>query len=355
MTGLLADAFAGGPVRFPPPLEPGDVVGVTAPSAGVPEDLRPRLDFCIAHLRGLGFQVRPGDCLTGGGVTSAPAAERAEELSSMLLDPLVRAVVPPWGGELAIDLLPLLDFAALAAVEPTWLVGYSDISTLLLPLTLLTGAATLHAPGLMDVALHVPEPLLHWLDVARAPTGSALTQGPATHFLGGGWPDYRRHPQLRDLRLTVPSRWRSLADDDRPVRMSGRLLGGCLETLAMLPGTPYGDVAGFADRYAPDGLLVYLETAETDAAGTARMLHSLRLAGWFDRAQGVLVGRTGAPAHGELSQLDAVRDALGDLAVPVLHGVDVGHVPPQLALVNGAHAVVELDADGPGSLVQRLG
>lgn len=354
MSGLLADGFPGGPVRFPAPLEPGDVIGVTAPSWGVPEDLVPRLDVCVAHLRELGFQVRVGDCMSGVGITSAPAAERAAELTAMLVDPLVRAVVPPWGGELAIDLLPLLDFAELAAVEPTWLVGYSDISTLTVPLTLLTGAATLHAPGLMDVPFHVPAPLLHWLDVARAPSGSTVTQGPATHFQVDGWPDYRLHPGTRELRLTAPSRWRSLADDDRPVRMSGRLLGGCLETLAMLPGTPYGDVAGFADRYAPGGLLLYLETAEADAAGTARMLRSLRMAGWFDRAGGVLVGRTAAPPHQDLSQLDAVRDALGDLPVPVVHGVDVGHVPPQLALVNGADAVVELAGDGSGSLVQRL-
>ena len=354
MTGLLANEFPGGPVRFPRPLEPGDVIGVTAPSGGVPDDLRPRLDFCVAHLRGLGFEVTVGDCMTGSGITSAPAADRAAELTAMLLDPLVRAVVPPWGGELAIDLLPLLDFEALGAVEPTWLVGYSDISTLLVPLTLLTGAATLHAPGLMDTPFHVPEPLLHWLDVARAPTGSTVTQGAATRFQQGGWPDHRLRPDARDLTLTAPSRWRSLAGDE-PVRMPGRLLGGCLETLSMLPGTPYGDVTGFADRYAPDGLLLYLETAETDAAGTARMLHSLRLAGWFDRANGVLVGRTGAPAHKDFDQLDAVRDALGDLPVRVLHDVDFGHVPPQLALVNGADAVVELDGDGRGTLVQRLG
>ena len=39
------------------------------------------------------------------------------------------AVVPPWGGELAIDLLDQLDWDALAAAEPTWLVGWSDICT----------------------------------------------------------------------------------------------------------------------------------------------------------------------------------------------------------------------------------
>ena len=121
----------------------------------------------------------------------------------------------------------------------------------------------------MDTPFRVPEPLLHWLDVARAPAGSTVTQGAATRFQQGGWPDYRQHPDTRDMVLTAPSRWEVLRG----------------------------------------------EAAETDATGTARILHSLRLAGWFDRAGGVLVGRTGAPAHGDFGQLDAVRDALGDLPV----------------------------------------
>ena len=121
----------------------------------------------------------------------------------------------------------------------------------------------------------------------------------------------------------------------------------------MLPGTPYGDLAGFADRHAPEGLLVYVEVAEVDAFTAGRMLHHLRLAGWFDRANAVLVGRTSAPGSPGFTQLDAVRDALGPLDVPVLYDLDIGHVPPQLALVNGALADVTL-ADGVGTLVQHL-
>ncbi|MEH8441162.1 LD-carboxypeptidase, partial [Klebsiella pneumoniae] len=32
-------------VLFPPRLAPGDVIGVTAPSSGVPEHLHPRLEL----------------------------------------------------------------------------------------------------------------------------------------------------------------------------------------------------------------------------------------------------------------------------------------------------------------------
>jgi muramoyltetrapeptide carboxypeptidase LdcA involved in peptidoglycan recycling len=122
----------------------------------------------------------------------------------------------------------------------------------------------------------------------------------------------------------------------------------------MLPGTPYGDVNAFAEREAPDGLVVYLEVAEADAAWTSRLLHHLRYAGWLERANGVLVGRTPGGSSDGFSQLDALHHALDGLPVPVLYDVDTGHVPPQLALVNGASAVVELHADGHGTLVQTL-
>src|SRR6185312_6938582 len=118
------------------PLVPGDVIGVTAPSTGVPGSLRRRLDFAVQQLRDRGFVVDMGDCLDGSTHISAPAEQRARELMRMLLDPTIKAIVPPWGGATAIDLIPLLDFDALASAEPTWFVGYSDISTLLTPVTL---------------------------------------------------------------------------------------------------------------------------------------------------------------------------------------------------------------------------
>ena len=339
-------------MRYPAPLRPGDTIGVTAPSSGVEDELHPRLDFCLDHLRRLGYQVRVGDCMDGTGLVSAPAADRAAELTEMLLDPQFRAVVPPWGGELAIDLLPLLDYERLAAVEPTWVVGYSDTSTVLTPLTLLTGVATLHGANLMDTPFAPPDGLAHWLDLAVAPAGATVAQSAATHRQES-WPDFRVEPDVAVMELTVPAGWQVLGDGP-DVRATGRLLGGCLDTMAMLPGTPYGDVGAFADRYAPEGLLVYLEVSDAPAAEVSRMLHHLRYAGWFDSANAVLVGRTPAPPTDGFTQLDALRHALGDLPAPVVHEVDLGHVPPQLALVNGALATVELAGSARGTLVQQL-
>ncbi len=98
------------PIRYPEPLRPGDRICVTSPSSGVPDDLMPRLEFCVDFLRGQGFEVVVGTCMAGDGVSSASAPERAAELQAMLTHPGTRAVVPPWGGHLAVELLPHLDF-----------------------------------------------------------------------------------------------------------------------------------------------------------------------------------------------------------------------------------------------------
>ena len=90
----------------------------------------------------------------------------------MLTDPSIRAAVPPWGGELGIDLLHLLDFDAIGAAEPTWLVGLSDTTTVMVPLTLLTGWATLHGENLMDTPYAVHPSLESWWAVAGCTEGS---------------------------------------------------------------------------------------------------------------------------------------------------------------------------------------
>ena len=156
-------------LQFPAPLRRGDRVGVTSPSAGVKGPGADRIDFCVRWLREAGFDVVVGDAMDGAGITAGPAGERAAELTAMLCDPTIRCVLPPWGGETAIDLVDLLDWDALAAAEPTWLVGFSDLSTLLLPITTRLGWATLHGDNLADTPYAVPDGLLSWLDIAAGP------------------------------------------------------------------------------------------------------------------------------------------------------------------------------------------
>ncbi|WP_405859777.1 LD-carboxypeptidase [Streptomyces sp. NBC_00090] len=301
--------------------------------------MRARLDVAIRDVEARGYEVVVGSCMDGAGHVSAPAADRASELMSMLTDPGIRAVVPPWGGETAIDLLPLLDWDRLRAAEPTWLVGYSDMSTVLTPLTLLTGTATVHGNNLMDTPYRVPEGLLSWLDVVAAPPGHRFTQHPPNRYRSTGWDDYRVDPGVREFTLDATGSWTRL-DGDGDVEAEGRLVGGCIEMLCNAAGTPYLDTTAFARTESPEGLLVYVEAGGDDAFAICRNLHGMRLAGFFDAANAVLVGRTEAPGTDSLTQHQAVLDALGPLNVPIIADVECGHVAPYLSIVNGARGRV---------------
>lgn len=336
-------------VRVPRPLVPGDRIGVTSPSSGVPEPLRERLDVAVRGLEARGYVVELGECMGAPSHVSAPRQARAEELMRMLLDPAIAAVVPPWGGETAIDLLPLLDFDALAAAEPSWLVGYSDLTTVMLPLMLRAGWATLHGANLMDSPYRAPEGLLHWTEVAAA-TGEVAQHAP------GRWRkefvDYVRWPGVDRFDLTEPGGWHVLGGGDADV--AGVLVGGCVEVLSPLAGTPYADVAAFGRAHAEEGVVVFVEACEWSPYDVARALHGMVLAGWFEHANAVVVGRPSAPDGDSWRQVDAVADALGDLGVPVLLDVDCGHVPPYTPLVTGVATRFRVH-DGDATVVQRLG
>ena len=319
--------------RYAPPLKAGDRIAVTAPSSGVSDAMRPRLDFAVESLRAARFEVELGQHIReSGSHVSAPVQQRAAELMRMLLDPAIAAIVPPWGGETAIDLLPHLDFGRLRTAEPKWVVGYSDISTLLVPLTLVSGWATLHGDNLMDTPYESPFP--SWITVAGA-TGAVHQHASRVRKTG----EWSTDPRTTTHDFAPTSGWRRLDSDD-DVTATGRLIGGCIETVSRVVGSPFGDVSQLDGPH-----LVYLEAAEENAFSICRALHGMRLAGFFAQASAVMIGRTSAPDSPTLTQDEAVLDALESLGIPIVAGVDIGHVPPQAQLVNGAPATLRVSAE----------
>jgi muramoyltetrapeptide carboxypeptidase len=344
-------------IRFPKPLVPGDCIAITAPSSGVPAPMHPRLELAIAGLRQRGYRVVEGQCLRQQTKQASDSRERgASELMGFLQDPSIAAVMPPWGGERAIELLPLIDFQALCGIPPKWFVGFSDLSTLHLPLTTLSGWATLHGPNLMELGASELDTLTAavW-DVLDAPGDAQVCQAASKKFQRTG-PDRIAQPGAGFL-LTEDTQWKRLDGSSAPLQLSGRLIGGCLDTVARLAGTPYGNVPGFIKASASAGTLLYIENAEMKPCELARALWSLRLHAWFEGLNGILVGRnaaTDATQAADLSYTDALQSAFVGLPCPVLYDLDIGHLPPQLSLVNGAWAQVSFQ-DGCGTVLQQLG
>ena len=333
--------------RRPRPLRPGDTVALCAPSSGVEPALWPRLELAIAHLHAWGLQVHEGSTLRRERQhCSAPAAERAAELQSLLLDPSIAAVLPPWGGERAIELLPLLDFQRLAASEPKWFSGFSDLSTLQLPLALRAGWMSLHGPNLMELGAAELDANTAALQRVLFETETPPQQASRRWQRHG--PDWSSQPDA-GLQLSEPTRWRRLDGSDEPLVLRGRLIGGCLDTLSRIAGTAYGELRDWRQQADIGPPLLFLENCELAPCELLRALSSLRLHGWLDGAAGLILGRH-APAavastEQQLSHEDAVRAALDGLNLSVLVDADIGHAPPQLSLIQAEWATLHWAPD----------
>ncbi|CAG0984078.1 muramoyltetrapeptide carboxypeptidase [Burkholderiales bacterium] len=341
-------------INFPKPLRPGDLIAVTAPSSGVEGAALGRLDLVIAHLRDRGYRVIEGQCLRSEYKSaSAPSDARASEFMNFLCDPAVAAVFPPWGGELASELLESLDFESLREVQPKWLLGYSDVSTLHLPLTLISGWATAHGPNLMDLAPTQTDPLTTGtLDVLERGLDRPIEQKSSTAFQKQ-WTDFAVRVDA-PLNLTERTLWQRLDGSNEPISFRGRLIGGCLDTIAWLAGTRFGDIPSFVRQHQDQGVILYLENVEMAPPGMVRALLALKRHGWFDDLAGLMIGRSTGPnqeAATSLSYVEALRSVLSELRCPALFDVDIGHQPPQFTLINGALATVHFK-EGGGSVVQ---
>ncbi|WP_120512214.1 S66 family peptidase [Photobacterium salinisoli] len=344
-------------MRYPSPLVPGCTIAVTALSAGVPDDFHVRLDLVIQGLRDRGFKVLEGQCLRENtGHVSAPATIRAKELMAFLLDDRVDAILPPWGGELAMELLPLLDLDLLRHAKPKWLIGFSDISTISSVLTARCDWASLHCANLMQLHAGVTDPLNSAIfSLLSLPAGESLTlQQSSCYEVASA--NYAKEPEA-SFSFTQPTQWTALSVNDaaESVAFSGRLIGGCLDTVGLLSGTEYLNLPQMKVQYAQDGLILFLENAELSPTAMARLLMAMTFNGVFDAVNGVIFGRDGSPlGHGKsLSHSEVIQQVLGDLAVPVILDADIGHLAPNMPLMNGAYAKVHI-TDGKAWVQQTL-
>jgi len=332
-----------------PYLKKGATIGVTAPSSGVKAELHDLIKLSINRLEMKGFNVICGETIwTQDKAKSSPAKIRADELNSMMRDDQISIIIPPWGGELLIEIIEYLDFENF---KSKWILGYSDISVLLLALTLKTGIATAHGTNLIDLrGEHSDHTTAMWQSVLSTQAGGSITQFSSEKFQKE-WKHSDPSPCV--FHLTEQTNWKAV--EQTKVNIHGRLLGGCIDVIRHLIGTPFGDVAHFQKHYINnEPILWYLENCELSATDLRRSLVQMKLAGWFDNCSGVLFGRSAANQSIEnYTAEDIYKELYEELQVPVLYDMDCGHVPPQITFINGAYAEIKAE-NGKGSVKQSF-
>lgn len=337
-------------MRYPKPLRAAGTVGVCAPSSGYGEGLQNRFDKAVANVRGLGFDVLVSGHVAGNTkCVSAPAKVRAEEFTALYENPAVSAIIPPWGGEFLMDMLPYLDIEKLAQLPPKWVCGYSDISTLTFALTLMCDNATIHGSNFMNMGYR----RIHESDLVLF---QAMAEPELVQHSWPYWGGYTSWDGVENeiYSLTRESRWKTL-DGREQAGFSGRIIGGCMDTLCKLLGTRFAPVGAFIETYKKDGFIWALESCEMNAADIYRTLWQMQQCGWFVHCNGVLYGRAdGYQDTQDFTLKDALDRVFGPLGIPVFYEADIGHIPPQMQIVNGALAEVSCK-DGAASLTQHWG
>ncbi len=299
----------------PPRLKPGDTVGLVIPSSAQWDPMG--VDILLDSLTALGLKGKLGQhVFDRRGYFAGRDEDRAHDLNAMFADPQVNAIHCIRGGWGAARLLPLLDWAAIART-PKILVGYSDITALLLALHAKTGLVTFHGPN-GSSAWNTFN--LDWMK-------RVLWDGEAAVFANAKEAD--------DTLVPVKNRTRTITGG----RARGRLLGGNLTVLTAIIGSGY--LPDFRDS------ILFLEDVEEAPYRLDRMFTQLKLAGILGQLAGVIWGTCDGCKPGEgfgsLTIPDVLNDHIATLGVPAFSGAMIGHVSRQFTLPVGVD--VELDAD----------
>ena len=287
-------------------LQPGDTLALLSPSYNTPME---NVEAAATVLRGWGFEpvigAHVGEVYRGK--YAGRWKERASDLEWALKDPSIKAILCNRGGYGTIRLLDLLPLEELAA-HPKWLVGYSDITTLL---EMETRAGVMSIHGTMGTHL-------------------AQTRGndPSSTL-------------MRDLLLgQVPAYKVPAHPENRPGHATGILVGGNLCTFTPILGTQ-------ADATLGRDIILFIEEVEEDMSHIDRLINTLILNGVFERCRGIVLGEfTGCKANLDFDSVEDMICSYVPEGIPVLCGFPPGHDDVNLPLVMGAPATLNVTAAG---------
>ena len=295
------------PLTRPRALRSGDRLAIVAPAS--PFD-RGEFDAGVEEVRRLGFEpVFDERVFARRGFVAGDPGLRAQVLREALADPSIAGVLCVRGGYGSVHVLPLLDAAQVAAARKP-IVGYSDLTSLLVFVTGQAGLVAFHGP---TVAGRLGRGERGY---DRATFLAALSGAAPMGEVGGG------------ALSTV-----------RPGEAAGPLFGGTLTQLLASLATPFA-------FDPPAGHVLFLDEVNERPYRLDRMLVQLRLSGLLARAAAVVFGELpGCDEPGGAPTARAVvEEALADFGGPVLTGLPSGHTTgPALTLPLGVRARVIAD------------
>lgn len=280
----------------PPYLQVGDTVAICATSNAVTQA---QIAGGKSVLESWGLAVVEADNLYNqDGRYAGTIAERVEGLQKMIDNPNVKAIIAARGGYGCAQIMSMVDLKPMVN-NPKWVVGYSDVTVLLIALNNM-GVATLHGP------------------------------------MAAGMTDQESVACLKDA-LFGNLKEQSIATNANCFQgtAEGRLVGGNLSMIYSLGGTLF-------DLNAKNAILFIEDTGESNYS-LDRMLTNLKLSGKLDYVKGIVVGDFSKMNQGaDKSVEEIIHEKVADLGIPVMYGLPAGHNAKNLSLYLGADVKLEV-------------
>ena len=302
---------------FGKPLPDGGTIGVVA--AASPHEGKSDVYRGVEWWESHGYHVKLGDGVFAidDYVAGAPK-QRAADLNALFADPEVDVVQVLQGGYGSAQLIPYIDFDAIAA-NPKPFIGYSDITALHVAIRQRTGLATLYGYGLAGVGDHESTPfsLDRLLDVLRT----------------GGPGEVPRDPDDPYVRAISPG------------KVTAPLVGGCFWLLVQTMGTPW--------ELELEGAILFFEDVKLPPYFLDGFLNELKDAGKLQQVAGVVVGEMKDCDYGDMRESsewprsrtleDVLEQYLEPLGVPVLYKLPLGHGKHLASLPLGVRCTLDAD------------
>lgn len=318
------------PLVIPPRPKPGSAIGLVCPAASAADFAPSVWKAGELHLKAKGFNILPGRTVrTRLGHSSGTIEDRLLDIHEMFLNPDVGLVLAALGGFSSHQLLPFLDFD-LIRTHPKPLVGFSDITALLIGIYAKTSLVTFLGPVFgtfcqKELPLYT-EGLFDDL-VLHGKTG--VVAQPSNQWADDPWYQCPDDPHRR----WVPNPGWVV---HREGVAYGSAIGGNLSTLLLLAGTSF--LPSF------DNAVLFIEDDdETTPAQFNRGLTHLRHLGIFDVITGLAIGRF--PQSVVFPQDDTLAAtlecAMQGTNFPIVSGLDFGHTDPLMTIPIGTKVCVE--------------
>lgn len=323
------------------PSFPTKAIGIFAPSAGVGHKIA-SFNKSLNNISASGLKIKEIGNVRADALRPDSGMNRGENFNNLVSNNNIEMIISAAGGEFCLECLPYIDCKNFTN-NPKWVCGASDPTSILYYLTTACDVATIYGfnAGTFDW-----EPLHPFQERALSIiNGKVVTQHSFDKY------DDNRDFSKEELTLDGEVYWELYNCSDKKLDVSGRLIGGCSDVIAMLPGTPYDHTAEFLDRYADEGIIWYFDPFEANPISLHLLMLRLKYAGYFRNTKAVIFGRI--MFDGGYSSEEFMEELINDFDCPIIFNADIGHVKPCMTLINGSVAHLTCE-DGKATLDMEL-